>query len=53
MKTKLKKYKMFIRIAALVPFAIFIPIITPISLILLTVQLLCFGTMFYIGWDIE
>ena len=52
MKKFFKRNKEVIRILALIPSAMLIPIY-PIDLILLTIQLSCFGIMFWIGWDFE
>jgi hypothetical protein len=49
MKTKLKQHKEIIRWIAMIPIAAVIPIM-PITIILLGVQLICFGLMFYVGW---
>lgn len=52
MKTKLKKYKEVMRWTAIIPVAALIPVM-PINLILLVIQLTCFGLMFYVGWEYE
>ena len=52
MKDKLKKHKEIIRWISIIPAGAIIPIM-PINLVLLIIQLTCFGLMFWIGWDFE
>lgn len=55
MKKFLIKNKEVIRILAILPITVFVSLIPGVSAILgiitLSIQLICFGLMFYIGWN--
>lgn len=52
MKKSLIKHKEKFRLIACIPAAAIIQVF-PINAILLTIQLTCFGIMWYIGWNYE